>query len=203
MHLKSLPALILILILGATTLAPDLFAEIYSYTDGDGVRHFSNVPTSRRYRLCGSELSLNSSFRFPRYSSGRNANAYDAIIQEACRHYGTSFGLIKAIIHVESGFNPNAVSRAGALGLMQIMPDNLNDFGVLDPFDPRDNVMGGTWYLKQLMKKYNSDLSLSLAAYNAGPEAVNKYGDIPPFPETKNYVQRVLEFYHHYRNQHP
>jgi len=204
MRFKFLSALILTLVLGATTLSPaELFAEIYSYTDEDGVRHFSNVPTSRRYRLCGPELSRNTSFRFSSYSSGRNANAYDAIIREACRHYGTSFELVKAMIQVESNFNPNAVSRAGALGLMQIMPYNLNDFGVLDPFDPRDNVMGGTWYLKQLMEKYNSDLPLSLADYNAGPGAVDKYRDIPPFPETEDYVQRVLKFYHHYRNQHP
>jgi soluble lytic murein transglycosylase len=204
MRFKFLPSLILTLILVAMTLFPaGLFAEIYSYTDEDGVRHFSNVPTSPRYRICSMEMPLRSSFRFHSYSSGRNAKAYDAIIREACRHYGTSFELVKAVIHVESGFNPNAVSRAGALGLMQIMPYNLNDFGVLDPFDPRDNVMGGTWYLKQLMEKYNSDLTLSLAAYNAGPGAVDKYRDIPPFPETEDYVQRVLTYYRHYQNQHP
>jgi soluble lytic murein transglycosylase len=83
------------------------------------------------------------------------------------------------------------------------MPKNLNEFGISDPFDPRDNVMGGTRYLKQLMEKYNSDLSLSIAAYNAGPGAVDKYNDIPPYPETENYVEKVLKFYSHYRNQHP
>lgn len=202
--LKGLSALVLVILIGITTLTPaDLFAEIYSYVDEDGVMHFSNVPSSPRYRLCSNEIPRYSSFGFSNYSGGRNANAYDAIIREACRNYGTSFELVKAVIHVESGFNPNAVSRAGALGLMQIMPYNLNDFGVLDPFDPRDNVMGGTRYLKQLMEKYNSDLTLSLAAYNAGPGAVDKYRDIPPFPETEDYVQRVLKYYHHYRNQNP
>lgn len=201
---KFLSAVGLVIILGISLLAPvNLCAEIYSYTDENGVMHFSNVPTSARYRYHSSESARYASLHFPNSYPGRNPNAYDTIIREACRHHGTSFELVKAVIHVESGFNPNAVSRAGALGLMQIMPDNLNAFGVLDPFDPRDNIMGGTRYLKQLMEKYNSNLSLSLAAYNAGPGAVDKYQDIPPFRETEDYVQKVLRTYHHYRNQHP
>jgi soluble lytic murein transglycosylase len=137
------------------------------------------------------------------YPGSRMKNTYDDIIREASLHHGMQFELIKAMIHAESAFNPNAISQAGAIGLMQIMPNNLNDFGISDPFDPRDNIMGGTRYLKQLMKKYNSDLSLSLAAYNAGPGAVDKYQDIPPFPETKDYVEKVLTYYSFYKNQHP
>lgn len=203
MRYKFLFIILFICFLGTLAISPAAHAEIYSYTDENGVRHFSNVPTSPRYRYCGPEMSLHASYHSPSYFSRRNINAYDAIIREACRHHGTSFELIKAMIHVESGFNPSAVSRAGALGLMQIMPENLTAFGVLDPFDPRDNIMGGTRYLKELLGKYNSDLSLSLAAYNAGPGAVDKYKAIPPFKETKNYVQRVLSFYHHYQTQHP
>ena len=177
----------------------DLSAEIYSYTDENGVLHFSNAPTSSRYRYSGPETSAHASI----YYSGRRMNAYDDIIREASQHHGMKFELIKALIHAESNFNPNAISQSGAIGLMQIMPDNLNAFGIHDPFDPRENVMGGTRYLKSLMKKYNSNLSLTLAAYNAGPGVVDRYKDIPPYPETENYVEKVLALYSRYRNQHP
>ncbi len=193
-------AIILILILGCATFIPgDLSAEIYSYTDEDGVLHFSNAPTSARYRYAGPENSMHASI----YYSGGRMTTYDDIIREASRHHGMRFELIKAMIHAESNFNPNAISPSGAIGLMQIMPDNLNAFGISDPFDPRDNIMGGTRYLKQLMEKYNRDLSLTLAAYNAGPGAVDKYNDIPPYPETEDYVEKVLTYYTQYTNQHP
>ncbi len=197
---KYLFVIICSFIFGITAFVPDdLSAEIYSYTDESGVLHFSNAPTSSRYRYSGPETSMHAAI----YSPGSRMNSYDDIIREASLHHDMQFELIKALIHAESNFNPNAISRSGAIGLMQIMPNNLNAFGINDPFDPRDNVMGGTKYLKQLMKKYNSDVSLSLAAYNAGPGAVDKYQDIPPFPETEDYVEKVLKFYAHYRNQHP
>jgi len=201
-QLKYLFTIIFSLILGIASFIPaDLSAEIYSYTDENGVLHFSNAPTSARYRYSGPEASMHASIYY--YYPSSRMNSYDDIIREASFHHGMHFELIKAMIHAESNFNPNAISRSGAIGLMQIMPKNLNAFGISDPFDPRDNVMGGTRYLKQLMKKYNSDVSLSLAAYNAGPSAVDKYKDIPPYPETKNYVAKVLKYYSHYRNQHP
>lgn len=197
---KYLFALIFSLILGSAAFIPDdLSAEIYSYTDENGVLHFSNAPTSSKYRYTEAEISMHASI----YYSGSRINAYDDIIREASLNHGLQFELIKAMIHAESSFNPNAISRSGAIGLMQIMPKNLNAFGISDPFNPRDNIMGGTRYLKQLMKKYNSDLSLSIAAYNAGPGAVDKYQDIPPYPETENYVEKVLNYYSLYRNQHP
>lgn len=177
----------------------DLPAEIYSYVDENGVLHFSNAPTSSRYRYAGPEISRHASI----YYSGDRINAYDDIIREASFHHGMQFELIKAMIHAESNFNPSAISPSGAIGLMQIMPDNLNAFGIRDPFDPRENVMGGTRYLKELMEKYNRDLSLTLAAYNAGPGAVDKYKDIPPYPETETYVEKVLNLYSRYKNQHP
>ncbi|MBC2715347.1 MAG: transglycosylase SLT domain-containing protein [Desulfobacteraceae bacterium] len=197
---KYLFAITFSLILGSAAFIPaDLSAEIYSYTDENGVLHFSNAPTSSKYRYAGPEISMHTSIYYP----GSRINAYDDIIREASLNHGMQFELIKAMIHAESSFNPNAISKSGAIGLMQIMPENLNAFGISDPFDPRDNVMGGTRYLKQLMKKYNSDVSLSLAAYNAGPSVVDKYNDIPPFPETENYVEKVLTYYSLYRNQHP
>ncbi len=190
-------------VLGIAAFVPhNLSAAIYSYTDENGVLYFSNAPTSSRYRYSGPESSTHASIYYPGYYPGTRMDSYDDIIHEASLQHGMQFELIKAMIHAESNFNPNAISRSGAIGLMQIMPKNLNAFGISDPFDPRDNVMGGTRYLKQLMKKYNSDLSLSLAAYNAGPGAVDKYQDIPPFPETKDYVEKVLTYYSFYRNQH-
>jgi len=177
----------------------DLSAEIYSYTDDNGVLHFSNTPTSSRYRYSGPEFSKHASI----YYAGSRKNAYDDIIREASLHHGMQFELIKALIHAESNFNPNAVSQSGAIGLMQIMPDNLSAFGIRDPFDPRENVMGGTRYLKSLMEKYNRNLSLTLAAYNAGPGVVDRYKDIPPYPETETYVEKVLSYYSQYRNQNP
>jgi len=200
MQPKYLFAIIFSLMLGGTTFVPaDLSAEIYSFRDENGVLHFSNAPTSARYRYSGPEISMRASIYYP----SSRINAYDDIIREASLNHGMQFELIKAMIHAESNFDPNAISQSGAIGLMQIMPENLNAFGISDPFDPRDNVMGGTRYLRQLMEKYNSDLSLSLAAYNAGPGAVDKYQDIPPFPETENYVEKVLRYYTLYRNQHP
>jgi soluble lytic murein transglycosylase-like protein len=196
-----------VILCGVALIPENMSAAIYSYADENGVLHFSNAPTSTRYRYAGPESSMHASIYYsgyyPGYYPGSRMNTYDDIIREASLHHGMQFELIKAMIHAESNFNPKAISQAGAIGLMQIMPNNLNNFGISDPFDPRDNIMGGTRYLKQLMKKYNSDLSLSLAAYNAGPGAVDKYQDIPPFPETKDYVEKVLTYYSFYRNQHP
>jgi len=105
------------------------------------------------------------------------------------------------MIKVESNFNPRAVSRAGALGLMQIMPKNLKSLKIRDPFDPFQNIMGGTKYLKYLLNRFDDRLSLALAAYNAGPKRVEEHNRIPPFPETQNYVKKVTRYYRLIRNQ--
>lgn len=176
-----------------------LSAEIYSYVDKNGVLHFSNVPTSRQYRYIGPEFSSNRYNTFPRGT----ADDYDHIIIQASKLYDIRFELIKAIIRVESNFNPNAVSPKGALGLMQLMPSNVELLNVRNPFDPHENVMAGTRFFRQLLERYNSDLSLSLAAYNAGPGAVDRHRNIPPYRETRDYVDKVLKYYALFRSSTP
>lgn len=169
-----------------------LYADIYVYRDSQGVLHFSNVPTSLNYTSYMSEAAG------APFSSFASAN-YDDMIAEAARKNELSFHLLKALIHVESYFNPNAISKKGALGLMQIMPENLKPLNINHPFDPRENIMGGANYLKNMMRRFDGKLELALAAYNAGPTAVEKYSAIPPYRETQEYVQKVLKMYRQYK----
>lgn len=171
---------------------PSVHADIYAYRDSQGVLHFSNVPTSFKYTSYMRELG-------PDTLSAFQDTSYDAMIAEAARENDLSFHLLKALIQVESFFNPYAISKKGALGLMQIMPENLSKLNIEHPFDPRENIMGGACYLKDMLRRFDGKLELALAAYNAGPSAVERYSDIPPYPETQEYVQKVLKLYNQYK----
>lgn len=162
-------------------------ADIYMYVDNQGVMHFTNAPTSSNYQIYVRER--------PRRTGNRiDTNRFDRYIGEAATLHGVDFPLLKAVIRAESAFNPKAVSKKGALGLMQIMPANLKSFRVYDAFDPWQNIMGGTRYLKSLLQRFDGAVPLALAAYNAGPRAVDTYQGIPPYRETKEYVRKVMRF---------
>ena len=179
-------------------------ADIYRYIDAQGVVHFTNTPTDQGYTLYLKEkkyrrgTARSKSAQSKRFRSG--SDVYDNIILKAAGTFGVDRALIKAVIHAESGFDPNAVSSKGARGLMQIMPKNDVALEISNPFDPAQNIMGGTQYLKRMLTRYNEKLSLALAAYNAGPSAVDKYNNIPPYEETRTYVQRVMALYSRYKN---
>lgn len=167
-------------------------ADIYMYLDSDGILHFTNTPTSSHYKLYIKEK--------PKKSPAEEAkDRYDHIIKEASYVSGISFALIKAMIRVESNFDSNAVSKKGAMGLMQIMPNNFDALDIDDPFNPRENIMGGSKYFQQMLARYDGKLPLALAAYNAGPTAVDRNHGIPPIRETEDYVKKVMNYYYSYR----
>ena len=169
---------------------PAVQADIYLFIDSQGVLHFTNAPTSSQYTLYIKE----------RPKPAMATKKYDGIIQEASDTFGLSFSLLKAMIKVESDFDSRAISKKGALGLMQIMPQNLQAFNIREPYDPKDNIMGGARYFKSLMERFEGKLPLALAAYNAGPTIVDKYRNIPPIKETENYVKKVMKYYYLYKN---
>ena len=196
--------------------------QVYRYVDERGVVHLSNVPADERYRTyrVGSAggsgrgiliLARRDSGRahIPGLSQraayalaspglpGGSPTAYDALIERAARRHGLPPALVKAVVKAESNFQPTAVSEKGARGLMQLMPDTADDLGVQDAFAPEENVLGGARYLREMYDRFG-DWQNALAAYNAGPGAVDRFGGVPPYAETQEYVERVLHYYRRY-----
>lgn len=132
-------------------------------------------------------------------STSADSKQFDSIINEASQKHGVEPALIRAVIKQESAYNPKATSHCGAMGLMQLMPDTAKDLGCADAYDPYQNIMSGTKYLRQLLDKFSNNQTLAVAAYNAGPGNVDRYGTIPPFPETQDYVNKVLGNYRSYK----
>jgi len=177
-------------------------ADIYKYEDDEGVVHFTDTPTDRRFKIFMRDLKkdrkLRTSFRLSALC--RNTAEFDPIISSLCSEYGVDRSLVKAVIHAESGYNPNAVSPKGAKGLMQLMPKTAQGLKVGNSFDPKDNIRGGIKYLRFLLDTFKGDVTLTLAAYNAGLSRVSQYGGVPPFEETRNYISRVLSYQKTYQN---
>jgi soluble lytic murein transglycosylase-like protein len=175
-------------------------AGIYRYEDENGVIHFTNCPRDAKFKLYIRESKEDVGGGKSSFSYIRDSNQYDSLISEFSRKYQVDFALIKAVIRAESGFNPTAVSRKGAKGLMQLMPETASRVNVSNVFNPRENIEGGVRYLKYLLSLFNDDLRLSLAAYNAGENIVAEVRSIPPYRETVDYVKKVLSYYQSYRH---
>lgn len=198
------------LLAGAATSAR---ADIYRCKRADGTLHYTNIrEPGRRCQLVvrGSKKAKSKSSTRSKSAAAKPTGTrskdparyrrYDGLIGEASRLYQLPEPFIRAVMRVESDFNPTVVSRAGAMGLMQLMPKTARSMGVSDPFDARQNILGGTRYLRILANRFKGDLVLTVAAYNAGEGAVEKYNGIPPYKETQRYVRRVLKHYYAYRS---
>jgi soluble lytic murein transglycosylase-like protein len=178
-------------------------ADIYRYEDDQGVLHFTDAPADVRFKIFMRDIKrdkqLRTSFRLGGYS--RNPGEYASIIESCAREFGVDTSLVKAVIHAESAYNPEAVSNKGAMGLMQLMPKTAQDLKVDNCFNPSQNIRGGVKYLRFLLDTFKGDVQLAVAAYNAGLSKVAKYGGVPPYEETRNYVAKVMSYQQNYRNQ--
>ena len=168
-------------------------ADIYVHKDSQGVLHFTNVPNHSGYRPVMREGGNGAGFST--LAPGR----LEEIIRSASDRYGVDPHLVRAVIKAESDFNSQARSYKGAQGLMQLMPDTARLHNVSNVYNPDENIDGGVRHLRLLLDRYQGDLRLTLAGYNAGIKAVEKYGGVPPYPETQEYIRRVLEYHQRYR----
>ena len=179
-------------------------ATIHWFTDENGVVHFSNVPTDKRYVPFTAANGAVAGKTIPGTRDRRSDKLarvqYGAIIEQIAGIYALESALVHAVVSAESAYNATAVSKKGAAGLMQLMPDTARRYGATDSFDPVQNLHAGSRYLSDLLKMFNGNVSLALAAYNAGENNVVKYGNqIPPFQETRMYVPKVLDLYRKYQ----
>jgi soluble lytic murein transglycosylase-like protein len=167
-------------------------AQIYSWQDQNGRLVVSNVEPGTNLGIPSYDVPETDGIRATRYVAPEKSRSFDDLIDQHASRSGVRRDLVRAVIQVESAFNPRALSNKGAMGLMQLMPATARQFGVANPFDPEQNVRGGVAYLRQLLDRYDGNERLALAAYNAGPGAVDRHGQsVPPYRETRDYVSKV------------
>lgn len=192
-----------LVLLAVVLSAQSVCAEVYKYTDENGIIHLTNIKPVNQKDLV--------TYNFPCYASDPkcrqldwehiplNRMAFNEEIRAASEVFSVDESLIRAIIHAESAYQPTAISPKGAQGLMQLMPATEKELQVINVFDPVSNIEGGTRYLSTLLDEFNDNVDLAAAAYNAGPGAVRKYGGVPPYKETREYVRRISILYRRYR----
>ncbi len=174
------------------------YSDVYRYVDENGVVCYTDAPMGKKtVKVMKVQKTSTSKPEKADNSSvyAVRSQDYSGFVEQAAAKYEIEPDLIHAVIKTESNGNQRAVSRKGAMGLMQLMPSTANDMNVVNPFNPEENIEGGTKYLKQLLEKFNGDLTLALAAYNAGPKTVEKYGNVPPISETKQYVKKIISLF--------
>ncbi|MDQ7786351.1 MAG: transglycosylase SLT domain-containing protein [Thermodesulfovibrionales bacterium] len=173
--------------------SPLAYADIFKYVDENGIECYTDAPFGTKASRVLKEHNKTAPVDPTVLKSKiRDDSDYHSIVHEKAAVYNLDPTLIKAVIKTESNWNSRAISKKGAIGLMQLMPTTATDMNVRNPFDPEENIEGGTKYLKYLLERFNGDLTLALAAYNAGPGTVEKYGYVPPISETRQYVEKVL-----------
>ena len=204
--MRKLSILTVVFILSTAAPAPGWAVDIYVYQKGDGSKLITDHPRSepgyRLVKVYGSntdDSGIVPVARKARQKHRTRPSDYDGLIQSVSNSVSLDPALIKSVMHAESAFDPRALSRMGASGLMQLMPGTARRYGVTRIFDPQQNVMAGSRYLRDLLTQFDGDMRLALAGYNAGENAVVKYGGIPPYAETRKYVRKVLDLYKSYR----
>jgi soluble lytic murein transglycosylase-like protein len=191
--MSLLPRLVVLTLAMVVFLPAVAQAQIYVWRDAAGNLVLSDRPkdpSAQTYTVRAAASPAPTAFRTTKATTGRGAQ-FDSLIEQNAAAQGVSPHLVRAVIQQESAFNPRARSHKGAMGLMQLMPETAAELGVFDPYDPSENIRGGVQYLKSLLVKFAQNVELALAAYNAGPGAVQKYGAIPPYRETRNYVSKI------------
>jgi soluble lytic murein transglycosylase-like protein len=206
--MRLVPMSVFVTAVVLAALARPALADIYMFKDERGVVHFTNIPSGdKRFRLLRKEEGTSPAARaagMPQVlmPTEENIRRFAPMIETASRVHGVDVALVHAVISAESGYNPGALSKAGARGLMQLMPDTARRYGVQNIMDPAENIAGGVKYLRDLLALFNGNLELAVAAYNAGENAVIRNGNrIPPYSETLYYVPKVLGFYHKFQTR--
>jgi soluble lytic murein transglycosylase-like protein len=169
------------------------YADMYETVTEDGTVLYSNVPLAGSLKVMKEEKQ--DSKLFIKNKKERSSGSYHGIVDEKAKKHNVDPKLVRAVINAESGWNPRAISPKGAAGIMQLMPKTANDMGVSNRFNPEENIEGGVKYLRYLLDKFNGNMTLALAAYNAGPARVERTGRVPSIPETMNYVKKVMNTY--------